>query len=238
MRRFSVLRFLILATSFGAAACANDPFAARRETPRMGAAGWVVADPVADPVEDVETRAPEYADGVRAAAQALDIHVDLTCIAPRSVAMVGAETLPASDTALLELNEGPIVTRERVAVTACGRTRLHAVYPAHHPPGLVVFLTGVPGASIASLGLQRDVVAQIISQAAGIIAASLDEGVCDATENEPWVLDTELAIAPDAGVWEEAWTLQACGIQRRIQVRFEETATGVRFSSPITLEES
>lgn len=238
MRRFSVLRFLILATTIGAAACANDPFAARRETPRLGAVGWIVADPVAD----VETRAPEYADGVRATAQALDAHVDLACVAPRSVVIVGAETLPASDTALLELEQGPIVTRERVAVTACGRTRLHTIYPAHHPqdmPGdMVVFLTGVPGASIASLGLQRDVVAQIVSQAAGIVAASLDEGVCDATENEPWVLDTELTVPPQEGVWEEAWTLQACGIQRSIQVRFEETATGVRFSSPITLEES
>jgi len=42
MQRFSILRFLILATSFGAVACANDPFAVRRETPRLGAVGWEI----------------------------------------------------------------------------------------------------------------------------------------------------------------------------------------------------
>ena len=126
------------------------------------------------------------------------------------------------------------MARERVEVTACGTTRLHAVYPAADG---VAFETGLPGGSIASLGLQRDVVDQLAAQAAGVMAAEFPEGACDAAAYEPWVLDTVLAAPPEDGRWSEHWTLGACGARRTLLVTFEETVTGATFSASIALAE-
>jgi hypothetical protein len=223
----------VLVLAFAASACASDPFTERLEDPRLGAAGWVAVEPL----ETDPTVAQDYAAGVREAAAALDIRVASACAEPRVAELKGAERLAASDAALAAIaGEGGSVVRERVAVTACGETREHVVYPSGGA-GAPVYLTGVPGGSIASLKLQRDVISQVVTQAAGIIAASRPEGACDAMANEPWVLDTALVSPPRKGRWSERWTVSACGLRRTIEVAFEETPTGARFSAPIALAE-
>jgi hypothetical protein len=214
-------------------ACASDPFADRLEDPRLGATGWVAVEPIeADP-----SVAQDYAAAVREAAAALDARIAPGCAGPRVAVLQGAERLAASDEALADIaGEGGSVVRERVAVAACGETREHLVYPMEGR-GAPVYLTGVPGASIASLGLQRDVVDQAMTQAAGIVAAGQPEGACDAMANEPWVLDTVLVEPPRKGRWRERWIMTACGERRTIDIAFEETETGARFSAPIPLTE-
>lgn len=226
-------RLPLLALALVLPACASDPFAERLERPRLGAAGWVAAEPAeADP-----TVAQDYAAGVRAAAVALDQKIAPPCAEARVAELRGAERLAASDEALADIAgaDGSVV-RERVAVTACGETRVHVVYPTGNP-GAPVYLTGVPGGSIASLGLQRDVIGQAMTQAAGIVAAGHPEGVCDAMANEPWVLDTVVVEPPNKGRWTERWTMTACDERRTIEVAFEETPTGATFRAPIPLAE-
>lgn len=228
------MRMLISAgVMLAVTACAADPVDARREAPRLGAVGWVVADAV-----EAAPRDAAFDVGARQAAEALDARVEPGCAEPRASAIVRAETLPASDPALVALGQGGVVTRARVAVDACGERRLHTVYERRGGAGDAVFVAGAPGGSIASLGLQRDVTGQIVAQAVGVVASAYPEGACDSNVNEPWVLDTAVFAPPQDGRWEETWTLSACGERRTIRILFEETPTGARFSSPIALEGS
>lgn len=224
----SALALLALIVS----ACAADPFKQRREEPRLGAAGWVVAVPLEQP--------PEVASesGARAAAEALDAKIAPDCAEPRASTLAGVERLAASDAALKEIaGDAHDLVRQRVVVTACGETRTHVVYPARDAAGDPVFLTGTPGASIASLELQRQVVTDVITQAVGIMASGQPVGACDAMATEPWVIDTALAARPRRGQWSEDWTVAACGARRTITIDFEETPTGTHFSAPISLGE-
>jgi hypothetical protein len=225
--------FPVCVLALAVCACATDPFEARLAEPRLGAAGWVAVEEL-----DAADADPAFDAGAREAAEALDAKLDVGCAEPRTSTVRSMERLAASDAALTEIARGEdVVVRQRVAVSACGETRLHAVYASRDAAGGPVFLTGVPGGSVASLGLQRDVIDQVVVQAAGIIASGHPAGSCDAAVNEPWVLDTALAEPPRKGQWSERWTVGACGERRTITVAFEETATGTRFSSPIALAE-
>ncbi|MGD2131556.1 MAG: hypothetical protein PVI23_02120 [Maricaulaceae bacterium] len=210
-------------------ACAQDPFAERLEHPRMNARGWIAIAELG--VEQID---PAERALMTTYAETSDRELVKSCTGARSATWVRAEAIAPSDDALAELaGADGLVTRHRVSVEACGATRLHALYLAPREGRIV---TGTPGGSIASLGLQREVLRIMAPQAAGIISSSFEEGECDAMAYAPWVLDTALVYPPEDGAWREIWTVGACGQTREVEVSFEETEDGATFRAPIFLD--
>lgn len=219
----------VVALAFAASACAQDPYAQRLRNPRLGAPGWVAASLL----EQAATTPAERAQMV-AFAEDSDVLFARGCAEPRQGVWRGAEGLAPSDRALAELaNDDGVVVRHRIQVTACGENRLHALYAA---PGGGPIEQGVPGGSIASLALQREVLDVVGPQAAGIISASLPEGACDPMADAPWIRDTALLASPDDGRWRERWIFAACGRTREVEISFREIDGDATFRAPIFLE--
>lgn len=176
-----------------------------------------------------------YEIALRSFALEADAPLVAPCGRERTVTFLGVERLEPVDEVLQTLKaEDGWVYRERVEVAGCGVARRHAFYPTIDADwGFLSFEPGVPGATTASLQLQRDVVAQLVTQAAGVAAAKLPPGMCDAMANEPWVVDSRVLVAPASGKWAEGWMISACGVRSEITIDFTETAQGVKFSAEL-----
>ncbi len=241
---YRLARLAAAGAALQAAACASTgPSPSRSVEPKSQALSFErLRRPDAARMRGME--APAYRARLIEEALIADARVARACPTGQEAALsidaVRTYRVIGRDQALARLQSTDIaLVAERVTVSGCNETRAQVLYPYTDGSGEAAFFAALPGESLASPGVQAAAVEQLVAQAAGVHLVGREiagrQSDCEPMASTPWVVDTRIAAPLRDGAWTEEWALLVCSEPRALTIRFEETPTGVTFSTQIGL---